>query len=118
MTYYKLWDVDVGKYIGRYDSERDALDVVSTFVRHYGNDAADDLSLTHVADDGVVLESLCGAALLQRIEERADRAHQRQKRRPVMAKARSRLEGRAAPITAWKSRRVVHRASTPHKHKG
>lgn len=66
---YNLWDVEVGKQLGHFTEERDALNLVRKLVAHYGDEYAHDLGLGRETDGGDILEPLSGAALLARMRE-------------------------------------------------
>ena len=66
---FNLWDVEVGKQLGHFTEEQDALRLVKKLVEHYGDEYAHDLGLGRRADDGSILEPLSGAALLTRVRE-------------------------------------------------
>lgn len=66
---YNLWDVEVGKQLGHFTEERDALILVRKLVAHYGDEYAHDLGLGRKTDGGGILEPLSGAALLARMRE-------------------------------------------------
>lgn len=70
---YKLWDTDIGRLFGAYDTEDEALALVRTLVATYGADYAGDLTLGHRRADGSIGEPLSGAALVARAEEVAAR---------------------------------------------
>jgi hypothetical protein len=66
---FDLWDVETNKYLGHYEDESDALALVRTLVSHFGPAYANDLELGGITDDGEILASLSGAALIARAEE-------------------------------------------------
>ena len=49
---YNLWDTEVGRYLGQFSDEKEALHLVRILVRHHGEEYAEDLSLGCVAEDG------------------------------------------------------------------
>ena len=65
---YNLWDTEVGRYLGQFNDEKEALHLVRILVSHYGNEYADDLSLGCEAADGTFGEPLSGTDLLARAE--------------------------------------------------
>jgi hypothetical protein len=65
---YNLWDTEVGRYLGQFNDEKEALHLVRILVSHYGNEYADDLSLGCEAADGTFSEPLSGTDLLARAE--------------------------------------------------
>jgi hypothetical protein len=67
---YHLWDTEVGKYLGRYQDEDEALATVRVLVSHYGRDYAESLALGREDDDGIALEPLSGDTLLAHVASR------------------------------------------------
>ena len=65
---YNLWDTEVGRYLGEFSDEKEALHLVRMLVGHHGKAYAEDLSLGCVAEDGTYGEPLSGAELLARTE--------------------------------------------------
>jgi len=65
---HSVWDTDLGKLLGAFDTEEEALAVVRTLVETYGPGEADDLTVSSEYPDGSLGESLFGAALLARLE--------------------------------------------------
>src|SRR5215207_3595978 len=65
---FNLWDTEVGRYLGQFNDEKEALHLVRILVSHYGNEYADDLSLGCEAADGTFGEPLSGTNLLARAE--------------------------------------------------
>jgi hypothetical protein len=65
---YNLWDTEVGRYLGQFSDEKEALHLVWILVSHHGKAYVEDLSLGCVADDGTYGEPLSGADLLARTE--------------------------------------------------
>jgi hypothetical protein len=65
---YNLWDTEVGRYLGEFSDEKEALHLVRILVGHHGKEYAEDLSLGCVAEDGTYGEPLSGAELLARTE--------------------------------------------------
>lgn len=65
---YDLWDVEVNRYLGRFEDESEALVLVRTLVNHYGAAYADDLELGGISVEGEVLEPLSGPALIARAD--------------------------------------------------
>lgn len=65
---YNLWDTEVGRYLGQFTDEKEALQLVRILVRHHGTEYADDLSLGCEAADGTFGEPLSGTDLLARAE--------------------------------------------------
>ncbi len=70
---YNLWDTEVGRLFGAYDTEEEALALVRTLVATYGAGYADDLTLGHRRADGSAGEPQSGAVLVARAEEVAAR---------------------------------------------
>ena len=66
---YDLWDVEINRYLGQFEDESEALDLVLTLVSHYGAAYADDLELGGVTAEGETAPSLSGAALITRAEQ-------------------------------------------------
>jgi hypothetical protein len=66
---YTLWDVETSNQFGQFEDEIEVLTLVRTLVNHYGERYAKDLGLGRVSEEGVILESLSGAALIARVEE-------------------------------------------------
>lgn len=69
---FNLWDVEVGKQLGHFENEKDAMTFVQKLVAHYGEDYAGELGLGRIDDDGHILEPLSGEALLSRSREVLD----------------------------------------------
>ena len=83
---YPLWDVEVGKQIGHFADEREALVLVSKLVADYGDEYANELGLGRRSEDGNILEPLSGTSLLARVREgipAPDSADDRQEVAPV-----------------------------------
>ena len=59
---YDLWDVELRKYFGQFDSEIEALSVVRSLIDAYGDDYADDMELAGEDDR----PNLTGRALVER----------------------------------------------------
>jgi hypothetical protein len=66
---YDLWDVEINRYVGQFEEESEALELVRRQVSHYSAAYADDLELSAVTAEGEALEPLSGAALIARAEE-------------------------------------------------
>lgn len=66
---YNLWDIEVGKQLGHFTEEREALLLVKKLVAHYGDEYAHELGLGRRTENGSILEPLSGAALLARMYE-------------------------------------------------
>lgn len=66
---YRLWDTDVGRLIGTYDSDAEPLALVRTFQSTYGADYAENLTLSCERDDGSFGDPLSGAELAARAEQ-------------------------------------------------
>jgi hypothetical protein len=62
---YDLWDVEVKKFLGRFESEADALALVRGLLDANGDDYAADLELGAVEDE-TGAHNLTGEALAQR----------------------------------------------------
>lgn len=105
---YNLWDAEVGKYLGRYTSEDEALGVVRSLVDHYGDHYAESLSLGRVADDGTILEPITGPDLAARARTVTKRPAA-DIRRPAVIASHHRHTGTHA--LAGKAGRFVERAS-------
>jgi hypothetical protein len=69
MTEFNLWDVEVGKQLGYFTDEREALALVKKLVAHYGDEYADELGLGRKSASGSILEPLSGSELLARMRE-------------------------------------------------
>jgi hypothetical protein len=65
MRQFDLWDVELGKYLGRFERESDAIEFVRALLDRYGDAYADDLALG-ATDDEDGSENLTGAALAER----------------------------------------------------
>jgi hypothetical protein len=66
---YNLWGTEFGRYLGYFEDERKALELVRMLLDHHGDDYANDLGLGRVTDQGEILEPLMGAALIARVNE-------------------------------------------------
>jgi hypothetical protein len=66
---YSQWDIQANRYLGRFEDERQALELVRTLVNHYGPDYAEILDLGFASDTVDEVEPLSGAALLARVDE-------------------------------------------------
>lgn len=62
---YRVWDTDIGKLFGVYDTEAEALALVRLLAESYGEDV-EDLALTCKHGDGSFGEPQSGAALVAR----------------------------------------------------
>ena len=69
---YRLWDTDINRLHGTFDREAEALSLVSTLLRAYGEAYADDLMLGCEHDDCTFSEPITGAALVVRAGQFAD----------------------------------------------
>lgn len=65
---YRLWDTDIGRLIGSFDTEEEALTLVRALAANAADGLADDLTLSHEREDGSRGESRSGASLLARAE--------------------------------------------------
>jgi hypothetical protein len=65
---FNLWDIEVGRYLGQFDDEKEALSLVRMLLQHHGEAYAEELGLGRVSDEGEILESLSGTALVARID--------------------------------------------------
>lgn len=65
---YQLWDTDIGRLIGVFDSEEEAMTLACAMA---SSSAAgfDDLTLSRERPDGSIHSSLAGEALRTRTEE-------------------------------------------------
>jgi len=61
---YRVWDTDINRLHGTYDTEEDALALVRTLVTAYGDDYAEDLAVGGERPEGTFTEPLSGADLL------------------------------------------------------
>ena len=66
---YNLWDIEVNRYLGHFEDEKEALTLVRMLLDHHGQEYAEDLGLGRVTDEGEILEPLSGAALVARVDE-------------------------------------------------
>ena len=66
--HYELWDVAAGRGIARYRSEDEALALVRTLLKRYGVTYANDLDLGVEDEEGNLVETITGAALVARAE--------------------------------------------------
>ncbi|MGH2532898.1 MAG: hypothetical protein ACRDJW_11425 [Thermomicrobiales bacterium] len=66
---YNLWDVEIGKYLGQFASEDEALAAVRRVVELHGADYAGSLALGRVADDGTIMEPIAGQDLVVRANQ-------------------------------------------------
>lgn len=62
--HYDLWDIDLGKYLGRFTDQDALLTTIRTLIDHYGPAMAESLSVGRVASDGSVLDPITGDDLL------------------------------------------------------
>ena len=67
---FDLWDVELGKYLGQFDTEEEALTAVRDLLDRFGDAYAADLELGR-SDDDVGRNNLTGAALVERIRRAA-----------------------------------------------
>jgi hypothetical protein len=63
---YRLWDTDINRLFGTFETEGEALAFVRILIHDYGKAYADDLALGCERGDGSFTEPLVGAALLAR----------------------------------------------------
>jgi hypothetical protein len=63
---YRLWDTDINRLFGTFESEGEALALVRTLVGRYGDAYADDLAMGCERSDGSFIPPLTGAALIAR----------------------------------------------------
>ncbi len=83
---YRVWDTDINRLFGTYDTEDEALAFVGTLVARYGAAYAEDLAMGCERDDGSFTEPLSGTALLERLDESAARrAHAEAQRGGIAA---------------------------------
>jgi len=87
---YRVWDTDINRLHGTYDTEEEALALVRTLVSTYGDAYAEDLAVGCERPDGSFTEPLSGRELLARAEQ-------------VMAE-RERAEARPGEVVATKPR--------------
>ena len=66
---YNLWDIEVGKQLGHFTGEQEALTLVNKLLAHFGDEYAHELGLGRRTENGSILEPLTGAALLARVRE-------------------------------------------------
>ena len=66
---YRLWDTDIGRLFGVFDTEDEALALVRSMVNTYGANYADDLALGREHGDGSFDEP-SSSALLARLQEK------------------------------------------------
>lgn len=81
---YNVWDTEVGRYLGHFEDEKEALTLVRMLVSHHGDGYAEDLGLGRVTDEGEILEPLSGATLLARVSEVLPDCHRGDERRGVV----------------------------------
>ncbi len=74
---YDLWDVELGKYLGRFEHEAEALAYVRSLLDRYGDAYAADLELG-ATDDEDGRGNLTGAALVERARGLVGTAERRQ----------------------------------------
>jgi hypothetical protein len=63
---YRLWDVDINRLFGAFDTEDEALALVRELLTSYGDMYADDLAMGYEQTDGSPTAPLTGAALVER----------------------------------------------------
>jgi hypothetical protein len=63
---YRLWDTDISRLFGTFDTEAEALDLVRSLLESYGAGYADELALGCERSDGSFTDPLTGAALVER----------------------------------------------------
>ena len=61
---YSVWDVELGKDLGQFTDEAEALALVRRLIDRRGIDFAERLALGRVGDDGAVLDPIMGRALV------------------------------------------------------
>jgi hypothetical protein len=66
---YSLWDVQTNRYLGCFEDEKQALELVRKLVNHYGPSYAEILDLGVINGEGEPVEPLSGASLIARVEE-------------------------------------------------
>jgi len=66
---YRLWDTDIGRLLGRFDTEEEALRFVGTLLDAYPNLDPGDLSLGAEHEDGTRPAPVSGEALVARVEQ-------------------------------------------------
>lgn len=62
---YRLWDTDINRLFGTFDTEDEALAFVRALLESYGNAYANDLALGCERQDGSFTPPLTGAALVE-----------------------------------------------------
>jgi hypothetical protein len=65
---YRLWDTDIGRLIGSFDSEQEALNLVLGLAANAPDGSVDDLTLSYEREDGTRGEPRSGATLLASAE--------------------------------------------------
>jgi hypothetical protein len=63
---YRLWDTDINRLFGTFDTEDESLALVRALLESYGNAYANDLALGCEHQDGSFTAPLTGAALVER----------------------------------------------------
>ncbi len=66
---YRVWDTDINRLFGTFETEAEAMTFVRTLVGRYGAAYADDLAVGGERADGTYTAPLTGSALLARAEE-------------------------------------------------
>jgi hypothetical protein len=66
---YNLWDIEVARYLGHFEDEREALARVRLLLDQHGDEYAAELALGRVTDEGQILDPLTGTLLLARVNE-------------------------------------------------
>lgn len=95
---YRVWDMDLGKLFGTYETEADALALVRVLAESYGADA-EDLTLTCERPDGSFGDPRSGGALVAYAEGFAAKNEQIETRQDeVAASNRSAPSGYSAPL--------------------
>lgn len=64
---YRVWDTDINRLFGTYETEEEALALVRVLAPSYGEDI-EDLAMTFEHDDGTFFPALWGFALLGYVE--------------------------------------------------
>ncbi|MGH2616743.1 MAG: hypothetical protein ACRDJC_16030 [Thermomicrobiales bacterium] len=106
--HFDLWDTETSNYYGRFEDEREALQLVRRLVNRFGESYAQDLGLGRVNDEGEILEPLSGDVLLARIKE-VLRDPQEERRGVLIASSiqtRKTIRSSIEPMAAAASRRI------------
>jgi hypothetical protein len=84
MMEFNLWDIEVGKQLGHFTDEAEALAMVRKLVDNFGEAYAGELGLGRRTADGAILEPLSGDTLLARVDEVVPRQTLVDERRAVV----------------------------------